>query len=199
MGSNVHHCDREALLTDTRGRRFVILDRDGTVIVERNYISRPDDVELIGGAAEGLRRFEELGWGRIVVTNQSGIKRGYFTPAAVDGVHKRMNELLADQGASVEAIYVCPHRPDEGCDCRKPQTALVARAAAEWNFDPARCIYVGDKASDVALGRALGGITMLVLTGYGETERRNATSSPDYVVRDLREAAGLAAQLTSSG
>lgn len=180
------------------GRRFVILDRDGTLIVERNYISRPEDVELIDGAADGLRRFEELGWGRIIITNQSGVNRGYFDIDAVNTVHERMIELLAASGASVDAIYICPHRPDENCGCRKPRTALVLRAAAEWRFDPSRCIYVGDKASDIELGRTLGGITMLVRTGYGQQELRKAELrkndlAPDYVVRNLREAASLQA------
>ncbi|HWF09757.1 MAG TPA: HAD family hydrolase [Bryobacteraceae bacterium] len=173
-------------------RRFVILDRDGTLIVERNYLSRPEDVELIEGAAEGLRLFEESGWGRIVVTNQSGVNRGYFSREAVDAVDERMRALLAASGAKIDAIYVCPHRPDEGCDCRKPQTALLLGAAAEWDFDPARCLFVGDKACDVELGRNLGGVTMLVRTGYGEEALRAASVSPDYVVRDLKEAAEVA-------
>lgn len=172
--------------------RFVILDRDGTLIVERNYLSRPEDVELVEGAAEGLRHFEELGWGSIVVTNQSGVNRGYFSREAVDAVHERMLALLAESGAKIDAIYVCPHRPDEGCDCRKPQTALVLRAAADWDFDPARCLFIGDKACDVELGRALGGTTMLVRTGYGEEELRRKNVSADYVVRDLKEAAEVA-------
>jgi D-glycero-D-manno-heptose 1,7-bisphosphate phosphatase len=173
----------------------LILDRDGTLIVERNYISRPEDVELIAGAAEGLRRFEELGWGRIVVTNQSGVNRGYFNNGAVDAVHRRMRELLSAAEAGIDAIYICPHRPDEGCDCRKPRTFLVLRAAAEWGFEPAQCVYVGDKASDIELGRALGGVTMLVRTGYGEKELRTKRVSPDYVVQDLREAADVAWRL----
>jgi D-glycero-D-manno-heptose 1,7-bisphosphate phosphatase len=180
-------------------RRFAVFDRDGTLIIERNYISQPEDVELIEGAAEGLRRFEELGWGRIVVTNQSGINRGYFSDEAMDAVNGRMKELLTACGASVDAIYICPHRPDEGCDCRKPRTALVLRAAGEWDFDPARCVYVGDKASDIELGRALGGVTILVRTGYGEQELRAKNISPDYVARDLEEAAGIAARITSDG
>jgi D-glycero-D-manno-heptose 1,7-bisphosphate phosphatase len=201
VGINIDYRDREALLSEPPSgdpRRFVILDRDGTLIVERNYIARPDDVELIEGAVEGLTRFHKLGWGRIVVTNQSGVNRGYFNSDAVNAVHQRMKELLAWDGASVDAIYICPHRPEEGCECRKPQTALVLRAAREWGFDPARCIYVGDKASDIELGRRLGGVAILVRTGYGEGELRTKNILPDYVVSNLEEAACIAEQLTST-
>src|SRR5512142_2196462 len=91
--------------------RFVILDRDGTLIVEKNYLCDPEQVELLPGAAEGLRRFAGLGWGRLVITNQSGVGRRYFDLSAVDAVHRRMHELLARAGAAVDGIYVCPHAP----------------------------------------------------------------------------------------
>lgn len=163
--------------------------------MERNYLSRPEDVELIEGAAEGLRRFEELGWGRIVVTNQSGVNRGYFSRETVDAVHERLRNLLAQSGASIDGIYICPHAPEEGCDCRKPATALLRQAAAELNFDPARSVFIGDKACDVELGRKLGGVTILVRTGYGEEELRTKGVSADYVVHDLKEAAEITMKL----
>ncbi len=151
-------------------KRFVILDRDGTLIVERNYLSTPDQVELIPNAVEGLRAIEALGWGRLIVTNQSGINRGYFTQEVVDAVNRRLLVLLAEANARVDGIYVCPHTPAECCNCRKPETGLVLKAAVEWKFDPARSVVVGDKACDIDLGRRLGAVTILVLTGYGEEE-----------------------------
>ncbi len=173
-------------------KRFVILDRDGTLIVERNYLSTPDEVELLPGAAAGLRRFKELGWGRLVVTNQSGIGRGYFTSDTVHAIHARMTALLAQAGAEIDSIYVCPHTPEDHCDCRKPQTGLVLEAAADWGFKAADCVYIGDKACDIDLGRALGGLTILVLTGYGREHFENGRTQPDFVVRDLNEAVEVA-------
>ncbi len=178
---------------------FVILDRDGTLIAEKDYLSDPADVELIENAAAGLRLFGELGFGRLIVTNQSGVGRGYFAPEAVAAVHDRMLSLLAEAGAGVEGIYVCPHAPGDECACRKPQTALVLQAAAEWGFDPSRCVFIGDKASDVELGRNCGGVTILVRTGYGEEQLRQNLARPDYVVRDLKEAAELFMKMGNDG
>jgi D-glycero-D-manno-heptose 1,7-bisphosphate phosphatase len=169
-------------------KRFVILDRDGTLIVERNYLSSPDGVELLANAAAGLRRFKELGWGRLVVTNQSGVARGYFTRDAVDAIHARMVALFARHGAEIDGIYVCPHTPEDNCGCRKPKTGMVLEAAAEWGFKPSDCIFIGDKACDVDLGRTLGGATILVLTGYGAEHLERGLARPDFVACDLNEA-----------
>ena len=183
----------------SRHKRFVILDRDGTLIAEKDYLSDPADVELIENAAAGLRLFGELGFGRLIVTNQSGVGRGYFSPEAVEAVHDRLLSLLAEAGAGVDGIYVCPHAPGDECACRKPKTALVLQAAAEWGFDPARCVFIGDKASDVELGRRCGGVTILVRTGYGEEQLRQNLARPDYVVRDLKEAAELFMKMGNDG
>jgi D-glycero-D-manno-heptose 1,7-bisphosphate phosphatase len=179
-------------------KRFVILDRDGTLIVERNYLGSPDGVELVANAAEALRRFKELGWGRLVVTNQSGIGRGYFTRDMVDAIHAHMIALFAQYGAEVDGIYVCPHTPEDDCDCRKPKTGLVLKAAADWGFEPSDCFFVGDKPCDVDLGRVLGGSTILVLTGYGKEHYQNGSARPDFVVRDLNEAVEVVMKTTAS-
>lgn len=172
-------------------RRFVLLDRDGTLIVERDYLAAPEGVELLPHAAAGLRRFAGAGWGRLLLTNQSGVGRGYFDLAAVDAIHSRMIELLAEAGASLDGIYVCPHAPRDGCDCRKPRTGLAIRAAADWRFDPGAAVVIGDKASDIELGRAIGAKTILVRTGYGEKELARGEVRPDWVAEDLEEAAAL--------
>ena len=179
-------------------KRFVILDRDGTLIVERNYLSSPEDVELLANAAAGLRRFKELGWGRLIVTNQSGIGRGYFTWETVDAIHARMIALFAQSGAEIDDIYVCPHAPEDDCDCRKPRAGLVLKAAAKWGFDPSDCLFIGDKACDVDLGRALGGSTILVLTGYGSVNYQGGLAHPDFVVSDLKEAVEVVAKAMES-
>src|SRR5690348_8261786 len=95
-------------------RRFVLLDRDGTLIVERNYLSRPDDVQLLPGALSGLQRLRRLGLGLAVITNQSGVARGYFDHAALDAVHARLRQLLHEGGVDLDGVYVCPHRPEDG-------------------------------------------------------------------------------------
>ena len=171
------------------GKRFVVLDRDGTLIVERNYLSDPEQVELVKNAAAGLRRFRELGFGLLVATNQSGVGRGFFTKETVDRVHARMIQLLAREGVTIDDIYVCPHAPEDDCACRKPKPGLVLQAAADLSFDPAECIYIGDKASDVELGQKLGGAGILVLTGYGQAHYETGRTHPDFVAADLLEAA----------
>ncbi len=177
-------------------RRYVLLDRDGTVIVERNYLSDPDQVELIPGAAEGLRSLSRLGLGLLIVTNQSGVGRGYFDEARLAAIHDRMCGMLADQGVALDGIYVCPHRPENGCACRKPRTGLVTQAAALHGFEPGEAFVVGDKASDIALGRRIGACTLLVCTGYGAQYEVTAESPrPDYVVDDLFEAARIIGRL----
>jgi D-glycero-D-manno-heptose 1,7-bisphosphate phosphatase len=173
----------------TARRRFVLLDRDGTVIVERNYLSDPDQVELIPGAAEALRRLAARGLGLVLVTNQSGIGRGYFDEARLAEIHQRLTGMLRAERVELDGIYVCPHHPDLACACRKPRTALVLRAAQELGFDAAACFVVGDMASDVQLGRALGATTLLVRTGHGAAALASGAPGADYVVADLAAAA----------
>ena len=104
----------------TKARRFVLLDRDGTIIIEREYLSDPQQVELVPGASEALRRLRQIGLGLAVITNQSGVGRGYCDAGRVALVHGRMCALLAAEGAYLDGIYVCPHTPEDGCSCRKP-------------------------------------------------------------------------------
>lgn len=166
-------------------RPFILLDRDGTLNVERNYLSDPDQLELFPGVIEGLKRLRELGYGLVVVTNQSGVGRGYFTLEAVAKVHERLTALLAEGGASVDAIYICPHAPDETCDCRKPLPGMARQAQAEFGFDPKQAIVIGDKKADIDLGRAIGATTILVRTGWGQDAEKAGDISPDAIVDDL--------------
>ncbi|HUP76419.1 MAG TPA: HAD family hydrolase [Acidimicrobiales bacterium] len=167
----------------------VVLDRDGTLNVEVHYLSHPDQVELLPGAADGLRALRSAGCRLVVVTNQSAIARGYFDEARLAAIHARLRELLAERGATIDAIYHCPHLPDEGCTCRKPGTLLVERAAADLGFDPASVFVVGDKPCDIGLGRGLGATTILVRTGYGSTHEAAGDATADFVVDDLPGAA----------
>jgi D-glycero-D-manno-heptose 1,7-bisphosphate phosphatase len=172
-----------------RRRRYVILDRDGTINVERHYLADPALVELLPGTIQGLRCMRTLGLGLIVVTNQSGIGRWLFNWPCLDSVHQRLCELLSAAEVSLDGIYVCPHRPESQCDCRKPKIGLVERAAREIGFDLADCFVIGDKASDIELGQRVGATTILVQTGYGAQEVSHLPVPPDYVVENLWDAA----------
>ena len=179
-------------------RGAALLDRDGTLIVERDYLADPEGVELLPGAAEGLRRMRGLGLALVVVTNQSGVGRGYFSETTLRAVHERMESLLAREGVRLDGIYYCPHAPDDGCDCRKPATGLADRAARELGFALHRSAVVGDKGSDVALARALGVPAVLVGTGYGQRELAAGVQA-DAVAADLVEAATALERLLTGG
>jgi D-glycero-D-manno-heptose 1,7-bisphosphate phosphatase len=170
-------------------RRFVLLDRDGTINEEIGYVLRPDELRLIPGAAGAIRDLRALDLGVVVVTNQSPVGRGWITEAELAAIHDHLRELLRSAGTDVDAIEHCPHLPEDDCSCRKPHTALVERAAADLGFDPAEAFVVGDHADDMALGRAIGARTILVRTGHGEEELEAARDLADLVVADLAEAA----------
>jgi histidinol-phosphate phosphatase family protein len=147
-----------------RARPAVFLDRDGTINVDTDYVSRPEDVTLIPGAARAIARLNELPVAVIVVSNQSGIGRGYFSTEDYERVRSRIDGLLATEGAHVEATYVCPHAPSDppSCECRKPGTLLFRQAAQDHALDLGRSWYVGDKLRDVQPARALGGRGILI-------------------------------------
>ena len=173
-------------------RRFVLLDRDGTINEEIGYVLRPDELRLIPGAGEALFELRGLGLGLVVLTNQSPIGRGMLTVTELHDIHTRLTDLLAADGVTLDGIEFCPHRPNEGCECRKPGTLMVERAAAALGFDPIEAWLVGDHGSDLRLGRAVGARTILVRTGHGEEELgRGAGEDADHVVADLREAAAV--------
>ena len=153
-------------------RPAAFVDRDGTVIVERDYLSDPAEVELITGAADALRRLEAAGYPVVITTNQSGIGRGYYGEEEYRAVRARLDALLAGAGVRPLGTYHCPHHPDftGPCDCRKPAPGLFLRAAREHGLDPSRSLYIGDRARDVEPGVALGGRGALVRTGYGREE-----------------------------
>ena len=172
----------------TKARRFVLLDRDGTIIIEREYLSDPQQVELIPGASEALRRLRHLRLGLAVVTNQSGVGCGYFDAARVNLVHKRLDALLAADGAYLDGIYVCPHTPEDGCLCRKPNTGLAKMAAKDLGFDLGAVFVIGDKQSDIKMGQRIGATTILVRTGYGAAVAGSRAVRPDLIVDDLKAA-----------
>lgn len=171
-------------------RPAVFLDRDGTIIREKHYLADPAGVELLPGAAEAMRRMAGHGFLLVVVTNQSGIGRGFFTEAQYAAVAERVAGALAEHGVRIDGVYHCPHDPDaaERCECRKPGLALYRRAAEDLGIDLARSFWVGDRLGDVAPARALGGFGILVRTGYGADEAERAPAELS-VVADLQAAA----------
>ncbi|HVA49100.1 MAG TPA: HAD family hydrolase [Pirellulales bacterium] len=176
-------------------KRFVLLDRDGTINVECHYLSDPDDLELLPNAAEGLAELKRLGLGLVVVTNQSGVGRGFFDEDRLNAVHERLHALLRSSGVEIDGIVCCTHRPDEGCGCRKPLPGLVEAAAREHGFLPSDSFVIGDKPCDIDLGRAVGATTLLVRTGYGGQYATDAALQPDYVVDDLLHASRVIEEL----
>jgi histidinol-phosphate phosphatase family protein len=148
----------------TRLRGAAFLDRDGTIIEDVEYISRPEDVRLIDGAAAAIATLNEAGIPVIVVSNQSGIGRGYFDHDAYERVQARVEEALRENGARLDATYICPHAPDRDppCRCRKPGVELFERAARDHHFDLARSWYVGDRWRDVEPAQLLKGTGRLV-------------------------------------
>jgi D-glycero-D-manno-heptose 1,7-bisphosphate phosphatase len=176
-------------------RRFVILDRDGTLIDECSYLSDPDQVKLISGAAEALRKLKGLGLGLAVVTNQSAVGRGLLSEDRLKEIHQRLREILKAEGVQLDGLYYCPHRPEDECWCRKPSIGLLEKASEELRFDLPGSFVVGDKISDIAMGRKAGAVTFLVRTGYGAHAATDPSAAPDHVVADLVEAVEKIAEL----
>lgn len=181
-------------------RRFVLLDRDGTLIVYRPYLSSVDQVELVPGVVDGLREMSGLGLGLVVLTNQSGIARGYFAAEDVERIHARIRLELGRAGVRFEGFYCCPHVPEDRCGCRKPEPGLALQAARELDFDPADSFLIGDNACDVRLGGRIGATTFLVQNAYVVEALEEEDLTPDFVVVDLREAAQIiASRIAASG
>jgi histidinol-phosphate phosphatase family protein len=170
-------------------QKAVFLDRDGVILEERGYLAKPDEVTLLDGAAEAIRMMAGLGLKVVVVTNQSGIGRGFFDANDYKKVRERMNTLLAQQGAKVDAEYNCPHAPWEECACRKPLPGLVQTAASELALDVAGSFVVGDKRSDMELARAVKARSVLVRTGYGKETEKDSDGTWDVAVDNISEAA----------
>jgi D-glycero-D-manno-heptose 1,7-bisphosphate phosphatase len=182
-----------------RKRRAVFLDRDGTINVEVGYLSRPEDFALIEGSADAVRRLNEAGFLVVVVSNQSGVARGYFGEEDVRRVNERMERELERAGAHLDAIYYCPHYPEGTveeyrveCDCRKPGPGMIRRAEKELGIDASDSYVVGDHRGDIMLAKSVDARSILVVTGHGADELeklRQEGVEPDHVAKDLAEAA----------
>jgi D-glycero-D-manno-heptose 1,7-bisphosphate phosphatase len=174
--------------------KVVILDRDGTIVTDRGYLDDPAGLEFEPGAAEGLHWLYSHGYRLVVITNQSGVGRGYFSLERLEAMNARLNVMVENAGARLEGIYSCPHAPEAGCACRKPALGLLTKAAADLGFDPGSAIMIGDKESDIEFGRRAGATTILIavnpLPGHARTR-------PDVIAPNLMEAARAVTSLSA--
>jgi D-glycero-D-manno-heptose 1,7-bisphosphate phosphatase len=181
--------------TERKKRRAVFLDRDGTISEEYGYANHISRFQMFPFSAAAIRRLNEAEIPVIVVTNQSGVARGYFGEELVASIHERMRYELAAAGAHVDGVYFCPHVRADGCTCRKPKVGMLEQAAREHNLQIEGSTVVGDRYSDVALGHAAGCRSIFVLTGYGrgdyEWHHASWPRQPDDVVENLAEAVEL--------
>ncbi len=176
----------------------LFLDRDGTIIREAGYLQRMEDIEFLPGAVEAIRRINKAGWKCVIISNQSGVGRGYFSEETVRRINTELITLLRQEMAIIDGIYYCPHHPEGSppyniqCNCRKPAPGLVFKAAAELNIDIAASAIIGDKYSDVQTARRLGIPGILVLTGYGQVEldkiKQDGDEPPSHVEENLLDA-----------
>ncbi|MDE2762638.1 MAG: HAD family hydrolase [Gemmatimonadota bacterium] len=184
------------MTVSARRRRAVFADRDGTIIEDHHYVADPARVSLISGAPEALLRLRKMGFALVVVTNQSGIGRGLYTVEDYRRVAAEVDRRLAAAGLVMDGTYFCPEGPggDPETTCRKPSPVMYRTAAADLGLATAGSYYVGDKRSDVAVARALGGTGILVRTGHGRREEHGVSGSC-RVVDDLAAAADLIGRL----
>ena len=180
-------------------RPAVFLDRDGTINEQMGYVNHITRFHLLPGVGQAIRSLNQAGLPVAVVTNQSGLARGYFPESLLNEVHEKMRRQLALEGARIDGLYICPHHPEAkeerfrlACNCRKPKTGLLEQAATEMGLDLARSYVVGDRWSDLRCGAAVGATTVLVLTGYGRGDAcyigPTQPVQPHYVAEDLQDA-----------
>ncbi len=175
-------------------KRAAFLDRDGTVNIDPGYIGNPDDMELFPHVGEAIKKLKDNGFLVFIVSNQSGIGRGYFTVDDLGKVHERFLSLLSESGASnftgeiIDKIYYCPHKPDEGCSCRKPAAGLIDRACKDFDIDLENSFVIGDRNKDLEMAENAGIKSVLVKTGYGEKESGDLTAPCNYIAEDLKDA-----------
>jgi D-glycero-D-manno-heptose 1,7-bisphosphate phosphatase len=180
--------------------RAVFLDRDGTINEEMGYVNHIERFHLLPRVGQAIRVLNQNGWKAVVITNQSGVARGYFPESLIHEIHRKMADLLKKEGARLDGIYYCPHHPDVGdppyrqkCRCRKPATGLIEKAVKELDLDTSASYMVGDRGVDIEFAHKVGARAILVLTGYGKGEWEYFGDQwrvkPDYVAEDLFEAA----------
>jgi heptosyltransferase-2 len=155
--------------SEIRQNIAVFLDRDGTLNEDHGYVTSPEQLVIFSGVPEALARLNKMGFQVILVTNQSAIGRGLLTIHDLQHIHQKLADILRAHGGHIDEVYVCPHHPDEGCACRKPQVAMIKQAAERFSLDLSQCFFVGDKCSDLEAAHKAGVTGVLVLSsGYSE-------------------------------
>lgn len=176
-------------MSDRLPHPAVFLDRDGTIAEEVGYVNHVSRFRMFPSAPAAIRKLNDRGLPVFVVTNQSGVGRGYYPESLIHDVHSLMVEQLTAEGAHVDGLYYCPHEPGDSCACRKPGTGMLERASAEHGIDLLRSFVVGDRHNDIALAHRAGSRGILVRTGYGEGELlwhvSKWASQPDFIAADL--------------
>ncbi|MEI7906585.1 MAG: HAD family hydrolase [Bacteroidota bacterium] len=173
----------------------VFVDRDGTINVDVDYLSSPSQIQLIPRSADAIRELNELNIPVVVITNQSGIARGFYSEEDLEAVHDAMDTMLRSSQATILAYYYCPHHPTDGiapfvkkCECRKPNAGMLLEAQKDFGFDLKRSFVVGDKCVDVQTGKSVGAVSVQVATGYGAAEKELCNELRDYYALDLYDA-----------
>lgn len=180
-------------------RPAVFIDRDGTISEEVGYVNHPSRFRVFPYSAEAIRTLNENGWLAILITNQAGVARGYFSEEVIHRIHDQLKRDLQNDSAQLDAIYYCAHHPSVGeppyrldCDCRKPKPGLIQQAARDFEIDLAASWMAGDRYSDVELARNAGLRSAFLLSGYGrgewEYQSRTWKHRPDMVCENLLEA-----------
>jgi D-glycero-D-manno-heptose 1,7-bisphosphate phosphatase len=171
-------------------QKAIFLDRDGTLIEEVNYLHRVDDLRFFDYTDEAVKQLKQQGFLVIITTNQSGIGREVYTEKDMHSIHEAIQNYLTDK---IDAFYFCPHLPDAGCACRKPNLGMIEQACQDFEIDLENSWMIGDKLLDVELGFNANVKTALVLTGYGETDVHKLTRQPNCVAKTLIEAVNFIA------
>ncbi len=178
--------------------KAVFLDRDGTINFDKNYIGQPEDIELIPGSSEAIKKLNQAGYKVIIISNQAGIARGYMTENALQIVNKKLQKELLNNHAYVDAAYYCPHHADHGfhpyrkdCNCRKPNPGMLQKAIHDHQIDPALSFMIGDKLTDIEAAKRINLKAFLVRTGYGQKEEKEISEkmhTPDKIFDNLGQA-----------
>ncbi len=167
----------------------VFLDRDGTILTERGYLRDPKKMVFYPGVLKSLRSLKTHGYKLIIISNQSGVGRGYFSLRQLGVINKEFSRILARHGALLSGIYFCPHRPEAGCLCRKPKVALIKKAAREHHVDLSESYMIGDQFRDVLMAKNSGCKGVLVMTGAGRSHRLRSKKIAEHISKNLNYAA----------
>lgn len=167
-------------------RKAIFLDRDGTINVDKDYLHTPEELEFLPGAREALGLLKAKGFLLIVISNQSGVGRGYFPIEDVYRVNERMNQMLEEDQVAIEHFYICPHVEADHCHCRKPELGLYEAAIRDYDLDPTKCYLVGDKVSDILASEKLQAGYGLVLSGHAISKEVKSKYA-GHIYQDLLE------------